>query len=265
VLIGAINVVFGVIVVARWHFSPWVMLLVYAGFQFFAAYAAHAVRRADESANELRQVNAHLVATRLLLAESTRDTERLRLSRELHDVSGHKLTALKLNLTLLARDAEVAQRRELQTARSLVDELLHDIRGVVAQLRHHDGIDLREAITKLAEPLPFAQVHVHVDEDARVNDAERAEALIRLAQEGLTNAAKHASSPQNVWLHLTREQDLLQLVVEDDGRLVDPVHPGHGLTGMRERVTALGGELEFGVAKAGGMRICARLPRGEAA
>jgi signal transduction histidine kinase len=138
--------------------------------------------------------------------------------------------------------------------------LLSDIRGVVAQLRRHDGIDLREAITRLAEPLAFAHVHVQVDDDARVNDAERAAALIRLAQESLTNAAKHASA-QNVWLKLTREHDLLQLVVEDDGRLIDPVHPGHGLTGMRERVAALGGELKIGTASAGGLRICARLPR----
>jgi signal transduction histidine kinase len=200
----------------------------------------------------------------MLLSESARDGERLRLSRELHDVSGHKLTALKLNLAVLAKDANVVERRELVTARVLVDELLHDIRGVVAQLRHHDGIDLREAITKLAEPLPFAHVHVHVDENARVDDTERAATLIRLAQEALTNAAKHASS-QNVWLKLTREKDSLQLVVEDDGKLVHPVSPGHGLMGMRERVAALGGELEIGVAKAGGMRICARLPQGQGA
>jgi len=263
-LIVAINVAFAVVLIVRWHRSPWLMLAINAGFQFFAAYAAHAVRRADESADELRQVNAHLVATRLVLAESARDGERLRLSRELHDVSGHKLTALKLNLAVLAKSQEVAEHREFQAARSLVDELLHDIRGVVAQLRHHDGIDLREAFTRLAEPMPFAQVHVQVDEDARVDDAERAAALIRLAQEGLTNAAKHAS-PKNVWLRLTREQDLLQLVVEDDGRLADPVRPGHGLTGMHERVVGLGGELQFGVTPAGGMRICARLPRGHAA
>jgi signal transduction histidine kinase len=240
------------------------MTMIYGGFQCFAAFAAHAVKRANDNSEELRQVNAHLVATRMLLAESARDSERLRLSRELHDVSGHKLTALKLNLAVLAKDASLAQHSELATARTLVDELLHDIRGVVAQLRTHDGIDLRAAIARLAEPLPFAHVHVQVDEDARVNDAERAEALIRLAQESLTNAAKHAS-PQNVWLRLTRERDLLQLVVEDDGRLTDPVHPGHGLTGMRERVAALGGELEIGPAQTGGLRICARLPQGRAA
>jgi signal transduction histidine kinase len=264
-LLAAINVLFISVIATRWHrVNPLLLTTVYAGFQFFAAFAAHAVRRADETSAELRQVNAHLLATRMLLAESARDGERLRLSRELHDVSGHKLTALKLNLAVLGRDTALVERRELQTARSLVDELLHDIRGVVAQLRNHDGIDLREAITRLAEPLHIAHVHVHVDEDARVNDAERAAALIRLAQEGLTNAAKHAS-PQNVWLNLTREADLLQLVVEDYGRVEKPVQPGHGLTGMRERVVALGGELEIGVAQAGGMRICARLPRGHAA
>lgn len=264
-LIVCANIALFAVLLFRWpRYNAWLMTMIYGGFQCFAAFAAHAVRRANDNSEELRQVNAHLVATRMLLAESARDGERLRLSRELHDVSGHKLTALKLNLAVLAKDASLEQRSELATARTLVDELLHDIRGVVAQLRTHDGIDLREAIARLAEPLPFAHVHVQVDEDARVNDAERAAALIRLAQESLTNAAKHAS-PQNVWLRLTRERDLLQLVVEDDGRLTYPVHPGHGLTGMRERVAALGGELEIGPAQTGGLRICARLPRGRLA
>jgi len=261
-VIVAENVIFLTVIILRWpQFNPWLMVSVYGGFQFFTAYAAHAVRRADESADELRQVNAHLMATRILLAESARDGERLRLSRELHDVSGHKLTALKLNLAVLAKDPALTQHRELQTARSLVDELLNDIRGVVAQLRHHDGIDLKAAIIRLAEPLPIAKIHVHVDDAARVDNTEQAAALVRLAQESLTNAAKHASA-QNVWLDLTRDQDQLQLVVEDDGRLIDPVRPGLGLTGMRERVEALGGKLEISTAEAGGMRICARLPRG---
>jgi signal transduction histidine kinase len=236
----------------------------YIGFQIFAAVAAHAVRRASETADELRQVNAHLLATRSLLAESARDGERLRLSRELHDVSGHKLTALKLNLAVMANDTALSNHKELATARSLVDELLREIRGVVAQLRTHDGIDLREAMTRLAEPLPFSHVHVQVDDDARVDDAECAATLVRLAQEGLTNAAKHAS-PQNVWLKLTRDRDSVQLVVEDDGHLSNPVRPGHGLIGMRERVAALGGELEIGTGTLGGLRLCARLPRGRAA
>jgi signal transduction histidine kinase len=263
-LMIAMNAALVSVLLWRWPTArTWLIAGTYIGFQTFAAIAAHAVRRASETADELRQVNAHLLATRSLLAESARDGERLRLSRELHDVSGHKLTALKLNLAVMASDTALVEHKELATARSLVDELLRDIRGVVAQLRTHDGIDLREAMTRLAEPLPFSNVHVRIDDDARVDDAECAATLVRLAQEGLTNAAKHAS-PQNVWLKLTRDRDAVQLVVEDDGALTSPVRPGHGLTGMRERVTALGGELEIGTGALGGLRISARLPRGRA-
>lgn len=239
---------------------PLLLTLIYGAFQAFAVVASLAMRRAEESAARLREVNAHLLATRSLLAESARESERLRLSRELHDVSGHKLTALKLNLAVLAQDAALAGRRELEVARTLVDELLHDIRQVVSQLRRHEGIDLRQALQELAAPLPAPRVHVQVDDDARIDDAERAAALVRLAQEGLTNAARHAAS-QNVWLRLTRDRDRLRLVVEDDGRIAGPVRPGHGLTGMRERVAELGGELEIGTAERGGLRLCASLPR----
>jgi signal transduction histidine kinase len=83
---------------------------------------------------------------------------------------------------------------------------------------------------------------------------------VRLAQEGLTNAAKHSGS-RNVWLTLRREGDRLQLLVEDDGIVREPLKPGHGVLGMRERVGELGGQLEIGIATSGGLRLCAYLPR----
>ena len=236
------------------------LLIIYAGFQLFAAMATLAMKRAAASAAELREVNAHLLATRSLLTESARESERLRLSRELHDVSGHKLTALKLNLAVVARDPALAERKELRAARTLADELLDDIRGVVTQLRRHEGIDLREAFERLAQHLPSPSVHVDVADDARVADAECAAALVRLAQEGLTNSARHAGS-RNVWLKLTREGERLQLLIEDDGRISAPLRPGHGVLGMHERVADLGGQLEIGNAAAGGLRLCASLPR----
>jgi signal transduction histidine kinase len=261
VLMVAANIVLAAVLVTVWHTEQTVrVILTFGGFQLFAGIASHAMRRARESAESLREVNAHLLATQSLLAESAREGERLRLSRELHDVSGHKLTALKLNLAVLARDTELASRRELQTVRGLADELLQDIRGVVAQLRSHDGIDLREAFARLAETLPAPRVHIEVAEDARVDDTARAETLVRVAQEGLTNAARH-SGAQNVWLKLTREADGVQLVVEDDGRIRGTLTPGHGLTGMRERIAALGGELSTESALEGGLRLRARLPR----
>jgi signal transduction histidine kinase len=260
VVLIAANIGLAVMFALLWPAQALLSFLIYVGFQLFAAMAAHAMRKAAATATELRDVNAHLLATRSLLAESARESERLRLSRELHEVSGHKLTALKLNLAVLSRDPSLAERRELQASRVLADELLDEIRGVVSQLRRHEGIDLRNAFERLAEHLPSPRVHVEVADDARVEDTERAAALVRLAQEGLTNSARHAGA-RNVWLKLTRAGDHLQLLIEDDGRLDQPLRPGHGVTGMRERVAELGGQLDIGSAGAGGLRLCAIVPR----
>src|SRR3546814_21174463 len=73
--------------------------------------------QAQAMSEELRAVNADLLATRELLAESARDNERLRLSRELHDIAGHKLTALKINLAALAREARDEAERVRLCAR----------------------------------------------------------------------------------------------------------------------------------------------------
>ena len=162
---------------------------------------SHYAESAERSREDVAAVNAHLLATRSLLAESARDQERLRLSRELHDVAGHKLTALKLNLTALARDPALAERREVALSAQLADELLGDIRGVVRQLRLHEGMALEAAIRQLAAPLPRPRVHVAVAPDARVESVAQAEAVVRAVQEALTNAARHADA-ENVWVEL---------------------------------------------------------------
>src|SRR5690606_35877122 len=105
--------------------SAAIVWLLYAGFQAFAGLTGYYAKQAERSRDELAQVNAHLLATRSLLEESARDGERLRLARELHDVSGHKLTALKLQLALLARDPAGAPPA-VATAAMLAGELLED-------------------------------------------------------------------------------------------------------------------------------------------
>jgi signal transduction histidine kinase len=239
------------------------ILLIFMGFQAFAAFASHAIRRANESAAALQEVNAHLLSTRSLLSESARDGERLRLSRELHDVAGHKLTALKINLALLAQEPTLTARKEFGVARELADELLTDLRNVVSQLRRHDGIDLRAALEQLAAVFPVPTIRVHVDPEARIDDAERAESLVRIAQESVTNAARHAGA-RHVDLTLVRDGEWLELSVEDDGRGVTPNRGGHGITGMRERLDALGGSLDIEAGERG-VRVRARVPRTRAA
>jgi signal transduction histidine kinase len=182
----------------------------------------------------------------------------------LHDVAGHKLTALSLNIDILRHDSAIAQRRELDVLRSLTSELLSDVRSVVSRLRRDDGLDLREALRRVAEVFPKPRVHLAIGEDTRVADAERAEALLRIAQEALTNAARHANA-DNVWLSLKPRDNSLELLVEDDGRFDGQYGAGYGLVGMRERIEQLGGTLETGRGARGGFSVTARLPHGRPA
>lgn len=259
--LAIVNAAFLALLVFRWRLADALMVfLIYGGFQAFAAFTTLSRRQAVERAEQLRQVNAELLATRSLLAESARDGERLRVSRELHDVAGHRLTALSLNLQLLADLPGLEARREYGLARQLTTDLLADIRQVVSRLRRDDGLDLREALSQLAAPFPRPAIHVDVEEGARAADADRAEVVLRAAQEGLTNAVRHAQA-QNVWLRLARGAGgALELTVEDDGRFEGVARPGNGLAGVRERLQAVSGALEIDRGPRGGLRLAAVVP-----
>lgn len=249
-----LNVGLWIIVATAWKMSsPSRVLLAYFGFELFAALTAWYAKRAERTAVDLKQVNAHLLATRSLLEESARDGERLRLARELHDVAGHKLTALKLNLTALERSDTGAQP-QVKVASQLATELLDDIRGVVAQIRQHDGLDLRQAITELIAPLPAPRIHLDLHDDARVDSVAQAETLLRVVQEALTNIVRH-SQAHNAWITLERDGGVVRLSIRDDGRGVLPLREGFGLGGMRERLALVGGTLEVSQAGGGGVAL----------
>jgi signal transduction histidine kinase len=234
-------------------------VVAYASFQAFAAVVLSYARRAEEATDQLRASHAELMATRSLLAASSRDQERLRLSRELHDVAGHSLTALKLNLGALARDPRQPDPERAALCAGLADDLLQNLRRVVARMRTHDGMDLREAIERLAAPYPTPRLHLEIADGAEVDDIERAEAILRTVQEGLTNAARH-SGAANLWVVLQRDGDRLQLELRDDGRGAVALAPGNGLAGMRERLQSVGGGLDIEPGRASGLRLHAWLP-----
>jgi signal transduction histidine kinase len=254
-----VNATLWVIAVYVWDINgAWRLILAYGGFQLFATLTAWYSRRADETAAQLRDTNAHLLATRSLLEESARDHERLRLARELHDVAGHKLTALKLNLTALQREAAGAPN--VDTAAQLATELLADIRGVVAQIRQHDGLDIRAALAQLIAPLPAPpNIHLAINDDARLASVAQAETLLRVVQEALTNVVRHAAA-RNVWVELVREAGRIHLRVRDDGRGELPLKEGFGLAGMRERLAQISGLLDISRPAQGGITLDIQLP-----
>jgi signal transduction histidine kinase len=256
----AVNVVVWLIHAQRWGwFNASIAGLSFAGFQLFAVMMITYARRAESASEELKQVNAHLLATRTLLAESARDQERLRISRELHDIAGHKLTAMKLHLLALAREPKLAAVPEVALCAQLADELLGDIREVVRQMRAHDGMSLGRAIEQIAQAMPRPRAHIDVEADASVANALQAEALLRAVQEAITNAARHGAA-DNIWIVLRRNRDRIELDVRDDGRGTGEVRFGNGLSGMRERIEALGGALQPQPATGRGFSLHAWIP-----
>jgi signal transduction histidine kinase len=241
------------------HESPLTVVLLYAGFQAFAALCAYYARSAEQARDRLALVNADLLATRALLADAARDAERVRVARELHDVAGHKLTALTLNLRALAAEPAFAAREELRTAQQLSRELLGDIRGIVQAMRDGRGLDLATALRALAAPLPKPALRLRIGDDVRIEDPARAEVVLRTVQEALTNAARHAGAGV-LEVALERHDDGLHLAIEDDGRLRGPLRPGNGLAGMRERIEGEGGRIAFATGTRGALRIDAWLP-----
>src|SRR5690606_3512456 len=108
-------------------------------------------RQQAQAREEQRQLNAELRATRLLLAESARINERTRISRELHDLLGHHLTALSLNLEVAGHLTEGRAKEHVGQAHTLARLLLTDVREAVSHLRVEKAIDLALTLRPLAQ------------------------------------------------------------------------------------------------------------------
>ncbi len=238
------------------------------GFQVFTVSVSLALAETRRAKDALAGLNAELMATRRLLRESTRSQERLRISRELHDVAGHRLTALKLNLESALRPRSdpaaipEALRDRLTLCRDLTGELLDDIRSVVHQLRATDGVDLRRALEPLTHQLPDTQVDLDISEQLSISRIDVAEAIIRCAQESITNALKHGRA-RHVRIAVAHVDERVELTVQDDGGGGPTGAPGHGILGMRERAARLGGSLEISGAPRRGWQVRLVVPVGE--
>lgn len=245
----------------HWSLRPALLLTPpYLGLQLLTYWCAYVLFREARLRVELEGAVAELTATREMLAESARRAERLDISGELHDVIGHRLVALRLNLELLARDVDAPC---LDSARTLVQQVHDDVQGIVHLLQSERGIDLQRVLGTLGQVIPRPRIHVHA-EDVGIIDPPRAQALFRCCLEVVTNAVKHARA-DNLWIALQRSNGQLRLTARDDGRGADVLAEGRGLDGTRRRLLELGGTLEIRTSPGRGFRVDACLPSVEGA
>ena len=241
------------------------------GFRTHQAYVAETERRAAEAERTREEEAARRV-----------EEERVRIAREVHDITAHSLSAVSVQTAaaerLIDRDPEAA-KEAIAAARNTAKSALDDIRGMIGVLRHGDapaetapaaGTDRfsdiadylqRAGVACLVEDAAYDRAHVPAHVDLT---------LFAIAREAATNIVKHAGASRAM-IRLSSAGAVADLVVSDDGRgcgsaLREGLRPraadgaGNGILGMAERARLLGGSLEAGDLPEGGFAVHARVP-----
>lgn len=221
-------------------------------------------------AGELKRSRARLERYSGHLIES-RDRERRALAREMHDELGQTLTALRIQLGQLrdaiferaAEDVAAGSAAKVETSLALAEDAMQQVSSIVTGLRPGvlDELGLVNALRHLAyqheEKTPNRVVVELTEEDPGLG-RERALHVYRVAQEALTNVARHADAT-TVRISLAVDDGELELVVADDGRGLDPdsldFDRSHGLVGIEERAYLLGGRVRMEESAAGGLAV----------
>ncbi|GED11043.1 sensor histidine kinase [Cellulosimicrobium cellulans] len=215
---------------------------IYLLLQVASVGSTLALQRERRMREQLAVAHVELRAAAVLRDESTRSEERLRIARELHDVLGHQLTVLALELETASHQDGVRAHEHVVRAKCVARELLGDVRATVGELRRQ-APSLQESLGSLVERVTVPRVRVAVDDDVTV-DEEQTVVLVRVVQEALTNAIRHAEATA-LDVTVTAGEGRVRLVAQDDGRGAARVEPGNGLRGIEERVRAAGGTVRL--------------------
>lgn len=235
--------------------------------------------RAEELMAELAEAHRCLQDYAAQIESLSVARERARLAHEIHDSVGHALTALTIQLALLAKMPQEQfeeRQRTVERALTLAEQGLTDVRRAVQALRPSvlETFSLPEATAELVDDFEqTAQIHVtwQVTGAARPLSPRRALLLYRAAQEALTNVRRHAPAAQRVTMRLSYEPESVSLSVTNDGVRSPSIPPagegegdgGYGLRGLRERAEALGGTFRAAPDEPGDFLLTMILPAGE--
>lgn len=240
---------------------------------WFAGFMLH------ESADQAEAAEARAtVAEREREADALRAVieERTRIARELHDVVGHSVSVMTVQTSgvrRLLRPEQGQEREALIAVERTGREALAEMRRVVGALREPEGgpaLSPQPSLNRVETLVAHARetglpVDLEIEGEPVPLPAGVDLTAYRLVQEGLTNAIKHAAA-RHAEVRVRYDRGHVEIEVSDDGRGVDVADAtsngsGHGLVGMRERVSIYGGELDAGPRPEGrGFRLRARLP-----
>ncbi|HEY3556885.1 MAG TPA: HAMP domain-containing sensor histidine kinase [Kribbella sp.] len=207
-------------------------------------------------------------ATSAARALSAQESERRRIARELHDEVGQTLTAVLMDLKRAAdRAPDDGLRDELAQAQETARASLDEVRRLAHRLRPGvlEDLGLTSALTALADEISdHTGLEIRRRFDSGLQLDEQAElVLYRVAQESLTNVARHAGATR-IDLSLAQAGASVVLRIADDGRGMGQAHEGAGIRGMRERALLIGASLELQDDSSGGAAVVLTVPSNRA-
>ena len=218
--------------------------LLFMMFNIFALVMFDTASRERKAREQANRLNRELLATQSLLGQATRQSERIRIARNIHDLLGHHLTALSINLQVASRITEGEAKSKIDQCHSLAQLLLSDVREAVSEIRDKSAIELKSALLALVNNIPRLQVELDYDNDLKIADVELADTIIKSVQESLTNSLKHGKATQ-FEITLKEQQQKILLCISDNGIPQADFKEGNGLAGIRERVQQLKGTVFF--------------------
>ncbi|MFI8914505.1 sensor histidine kinase [Streptomyces sp. NPDC053513] len=219
---------------------------------FISVMVTAAILALDETVRELRE-------TREELARTAVEKERLRFSRDLHDLLGHTLSVIVVKSEVVRRlaprdlDAALAQVADIE---SVGRQALTEIREAVTGYREGS---LATELDRARDALSSAGIEPVVRRSGPLLEPQTEALLSWVVRESATNAIRHSSATR-CEIDLSGTTDRARLTVTDNGHGPSDTAPGSGLRGLRERVAAAGGTLVSGPAPRGGFRVTAELP-----
>jgi two-component system sensor histidine kinase UhpB len=225
-------------------------------------------RLSQDVTAEREAASAHQMREIARSIQGAQEQERRRIARELHDELGQVLTAIKLRLgsvRITAGDAVPQATSEMDACASAVDDAMRSVHGMIHRLRPPilDDLGLIAALRTQVEAFTHRTgiaCDVELPESEPELSDEELTAVFRVAQESLTNVARHAEA-RRVQLRLLIESSGLRLLVADDGRGLGTAKHGFGMRGMGERAALLNGSLRVDPGPERGTLVRLELPR----
>ncbi|MFT5758371.1 MAG: signal transduction histidine kinase [Alteromonadaceae bacterium] len=224
-------------------------IILYFFLQIFGFSTIEIVHREAKAKEDLAVINQELLATRYMLKTSSERQERLRISRDLHDVIGHQLTALSLNLEVASHKVPLEYKPLITQNLVQAKNLLTDVREVVKEMRTTEQFDLAVTLQGLVDQFPNCALDIQSLPE--IDSLSLKQQLMFCLQEGSSNALRHGKASK-LTLSGEKNEQRLTLSLMDNGNSVNPAsirnksHQfGSGLKGMQERLKPFNGNVEL--------------------